>query len=53
MDNKLHFKWKREIDDLLSIWQNNFSSGVRPDNDEPEEQELWDRIVAVRNELNV
>ena len=44
---------KLEIDDLLAIWQCNFDSGVRPDDDQPDEQALWDRIVAVRNALNV
>lgn len=43
--------FKSEIDDLLSIWQCNFDSGVRPDDDEPDEQALWDRIVSVREAL--
>lgn len=37
-----------EVNELLRIWQTHFDSGVRPDDDEPEDVELWDRIAAVR-----
>lgn len=37
-----------EVNELLRIWQTHFDSGVRPDDDEPEDVALWDRIAAVR-----
>lgn len=45
------FDQNQEIDALLDIWQSHFVSGVRPDADEPEEQELWDRIQSIRDEI--
>lgn len=40
-----------ELAELLGIWQSNFDSGVRPDEeDEPEDAALWDRIDRIRQQ---
>ena len=41
-----------EVNELLRIWQTHFDSGVRPDDDEPEDAALWDRIAAVRTAID-
>lgn len=41
-----------EVNELLRIWQTHFDSGVRPDDDEPEDVALWDRIAAVRTAID-
>ena len=41
-----------EVNELLRIWQTHFDSGVRPDDDEPEDAALWDRIAAVRSAID-
>lgn len=42
-----------ELAELLRIWQCNFDSGVRPDEeDEPEDAALWDRIDRIRQQAD-
>lgn len=38
----------KEVGELLALWQCHFDSGVRPDDDQPDEQRLWDRIESAR-----
>ena len=42
-----------ELAELLRIWQCNFDSGVRPDEEvEPEDAALWDRIDRIRQQAD-